>query len=66
MKDFLKTLPYKQALAVYLLLFLVLTIVGRCLGYDWYGFKFSIPIISITLIIDLLATYKIYKKWRKN
>lgn len=66
MRDFLKRLPYKPALMVYTIVLLVLALVGRYLGYGWYGFKFSIPIILTVLIIDLLATYKTYKKWRKN
>lgn len=66
MKEFLKMLPYKPALMVYLFVFLLLTAVGKYFGHDWYGFKFSIPIILVTLIIDLLATYKMFKKWRKN
>jgi hypothetical protein len=64
--DFLKSLPYKPALMVYTVVFLLLTILGKYLGHDWYGFKFSIPIILTILIVDLLATYKLYKKWRQN
>ena len=66
MRNFLKMLPYKPALMVYLLVFLVLTVVGKLFGYDWYGFKFSVPIILTSLVIDLLVTYKLYNKWRKN
>jgi len=66
MKTFLKRLPYKPVLMVYLILFLVLTVVGKYFGFDWYGFKFSIPVTLTIVIIDLLATYKLYKKWRKN
>lgn len=66
MIDFLKSLPYKPALMVYTVVFLLLTILGKYLGHDWYGFKFSIPIILTILIVDLLATYKLYKKWRQN
>lgn len=66
MRNFLKMLPYKPALMVYLFVFLILTVVGKIFSYDWYGFKFSIPIILISLIIDLMATYKLYSKWRKN
>jgi hypothetical protein len=66
MIDFLKSLPYKSALMVYTVVFLLLTILSKYLGHDWYGFKFSIPIILTILIVDLLATYKLYKKWRQN
>lgn len=66
MKTFLKRLPYKPVLMVYTVLFLILTIVGKYFGWGWYGFKFSIPTTLTIVIIDLLATYKLYKKWRKN
>jgi len=66
MMNFLKNLPYKPALMAYVVLLLILTIVGKYLGHNWYGFKFSIPIVLTMLIIDLLATYKKYKKWQKN
>lgn len=66
MRNFLKMLPYKPALMVYVFVFLALTVIGKLFGYGWYGFKFSIPIILVSLIIDLFVTYKIYKKWRKN
>lgn len=66
MKNFLRSLPYKPALMVYTFILLVLSLIGRYLEYSWYGFKFSIPIIVMVLIIDLLVTYKLYKKWWKN
>ena len=51
---------------VYVFVFLALTVIGKLFSYGWYGFKFSIPIILVSLIIDLFVTYKMYKKWRKN
>jgi hypothetical protein len=66
MRNFLKILPYKQALMVYVVVLLLLTIAGKQLNRDWYGFKFSIPIVLTILIVDLLATYRQYKKWQKN
>ena len=66
MKTFLKRLPYKPVIMVYLVLFLTLTVIGKYSGFDWYGFTFSIPTTLTIVIIDLLATYKLYKKWRKN
>ena len=66
MRNFLRILPYKLAFMAYLVLTLSLTIVGKFLGHDWYGFKFSIPVVLTMLIIDLLTTYKKYKKWQKN
>jgi hypothetical protein len=66
MKNFLRSLPYKPALMVYTIVLLVLSLVGRYLEYGWYGFKFSTPIILTVLIIDLLLTYKLYKKRWKN
>jgi hypothetical protein len=65
MRNFLKMLPYKPALMVYVFVFLLLTVVGKIFGHGWNGFKLSIPIILTSLIIDLLVTYKMYKKWKK-
>lgn len=63
MIDFLKRLPYKTVLPLYVIFFLVLTIIGKSLGYSWLGFKFSIPLIFISILIDLLLVYKLkYKK----
>ena len=64
MKDFLKMLPYKQATPIYFLIFVTLSFIGDVLNYGWYGLKLSLPIITVALIIDLLATYKKYKKYR--
>jgi hypothetical protein len=66
MRNFLKMLPIKLGLMVYVFVFLILTVVGKLLGHDWYGFKFSTPIILGLLIIDLFFTYLKYKKWLKN
>lgn len=67
MRNFIKMLPYKKALAVYLLVFLLLTAIGKTFGYEWYGFKFSLPIVLGSMMVDLLFTYFIlYKKWPKN
>lgn len=66
MKDFLKMLPYKKALPIYFLLLVTFSFIGDILHYGWMGLKFSLPIISIALIIDLIATYKKYKKSIKD
>ena len=63
MIDFLKRLPYKTVLPLYVIFFLVLTIIGKTLSFGWLGFKFSIPLIFISVLIDLLLVYKLkYKK----
>ena len=64
MKEFFKILPYKQTLPIYFFVFVTLSFIGDLLNYGWMGLKFSIPFIILFLTIDLLATYKKYKKLR--
>jgi hypothetical protein len=66
MKDFLKLLPYKQVLPIYFFIFVTLSFIGDILNYGWFGLKFSLPIMSTTLVIDLFATYKKYKKYKNQ
>lgn len=66
MRDFIKKLPYKHALPLYVIFFLILTIIGKYCGFEWYGIKFSLSITFISLIIDLLLVYRIYKKSYKK
>lgn len=66
MKDFLKVLPYKQVIPLYIVMVFILSALGYQLNYGWQGFKFGLPFTLIILIVDLISTYRLYKKWEKN
>lgn len=66
MKDFLKVLPYKQVIPLYIVMVFILSALGYHLNYGWQGFKFGLPFTLIILIVDLISTYRLYKKWEKN
>lgn len=61
MKNFLKVLDIRAVL-LYFLFFLFLNLIGVELEFDNFGLNFSLPITLIVLVIDLLLTYKKYKK----
>lgn len=65
MKNFLKVLDIRAVL-LYFLFFLFLNLIGVELEFDNFGLNFSLPITLIVLVIDLLLTYKKYKKWHQN
>lgn len=64
MKNFLKVLDIRAVL-LYFLFFLFLNLIGVELEFDNFGLNFSLPITLIVLVIDLLLTYKKYKKYKK-
>jgi general stress protein CsbA len=62
MKDFLKIIDYRHVLPLYVIIFLILTLIGQHYQFDYYGTEFSLPIIIVSLMIDLFVLYRIYKK----
>jgi hypothetical protein len=67
MRKFLKTLPYILAVPLYLVLFVLLTVIGHTLGVSGNGMTFSIPTTIVLLVVDLLITYHFkYKKLYKS
>jgi len=66
MRDFFKSLPYKQVIPLYVVMVFILSALGYYLNYGWQGFKFGLPFTLIILIVDLISTYRLYKRWEKN
>lgn len=65
MGEFFKILSkQKKAILAYIVLFFILTLfIHSIFKPKFYGFEFSVPIIVVILLIDIILTYKF--KYRK-